>query len=140
LQLKDIGHILSIEGSPMPLPLAHTPQPEAVAAKALRRAAEALQLSQAEVASIIGASAATISRTFAGERGVDPQTAEGRLALLFLRVFRSLDALVGGDADKARLWLRSPNRHLGAEPLRLLALPQGMVRIADYLDAFRGRL
>ena len=116
------------------------PHPGAVAAKALRRAADVLQLSQAEVAEIIGASAATVSRTFAGERGVDVQTAEGRLALLFLRVFRSLDALVGGDSAKARLWLRAQNRHLGATPLQLLALPQGLVRIADYLDAFRGRL
>lgn len=116
------------------------PSSSRVAAKALRRAAEALQLSQAEVAAIVGASAASVSRTFAGERGIDPASAEGRLALLFLRVFRSLDALVGGDADKARQWLRLSNRHLGSTPLQLLALPQGLVRLADYLDGFRGRL
>ena len=119
---------------------ASQPSASQVAAKALRRAAEVLDLSQADVAAIIGASAATVSRTFAGERGVDVQSAEGRLALLFLRVFRSLDALVGGDSAKAARWLRAQNRHLGAMPLQLLALPQGMVRIADYLDAFRGRL
>lgn len=119
-----------------PLP----PQPSAVAGKALHRAATELGLSQSEVAEVIGASAASVSRTFAGERGVDPGSAEGKLALLFLRVFRSLDALVGGDAAKARLWLRSTNRHLGAAPLRLLSTPQGLVRLADYLDAFRGAL
>ncbi|HUJ27431.1 MAG TPA: MbcA/ParS/Xre antitoxin family protein [Myxococcales bacterium] len=123
----------------MTLPVAQPGAP-LVAAKALRRAADVLQLSQAEVAGIVGASAASVSRTFAGERGLDVQSAEGRLALLFLRVFRSLDALVGGDAAKARLWLRADNRHLGAAPLSLLALPQGLVRVADYLDAFRGRL
>src|SRR6185503_10627032 len=116
------------------------PGPSQVAAKALRRAADALQLSQSEIAAIIGASAATVSRTFSGERGVDVQSAEGRLSLLFLRVFRSLDALVGGDSGKARQWLRSHNRHLGSVPLQLLAQAQGLVRIADYLDAFRGRL
>jgi hypothetical protein len=47
---------------------------------------------------------------------------------------------VGGDSAKAGRWLRAQNRHLGATPLQLLALPQGMVRIADYLDALRGRL
>lgn len=124
----------------MPRLLSSAPRPAAVAGKALHRAAMELGLSQSEVAEVIGASAASISRTFAGERGVDPGTAEGKLALLFLRVFRSLDALVGGDAGKARLWLRSANRHLGAAPLQLLATPQGLVRIADYLDAFRGAL
>ena len=114
--------------------------PGAVAAKALHRAAAALELSQSDLAGILGASPASISRTFAGAREVDVQSAEGRLALLFLRVFRSLDALVGGDSAKARQWLRARNQHLGATPLSLLALPQGLVRIADYLDAFRGRL
>jgi uncharacterized protein (DUF2384 family) len=117
------------------------PGPEAVLAKAVVRAAEALGLSQAQLAAVLGASASSVSRTFAGERAVDPDSAEGRLALLFVRVFRSLDALVGGDAEKARLWLRSPNHHLGgAAPLRLLAGAQGLVHVAEYLDAMRGAL
>jgi len=123
----------------MPLGLA-LPHAAAVVAKALRRVADALGLSQAQVAEVIGASAASVSRAFSGERGIDPASAEGKLALLLLRVFRSLDALVGGDAAKARLWLRARNRHLGAPPLSLLATAQGLVRVADYLDAFRGAL
>jgi len=116
-------------------------QPSAVAGKALRRAATELGLSQSEVAEVIGTSAASISRTFAGERGVDPASAEGKLALLFLRVFRSLDALVGGDAAKARLWLRAKNDHLGGTaPARLLTTTPGLVHVAEYLDAMRGAL
>ena len=34
------------------------------------------------------------------------------LALLFIRLFRSLDAIVGGDEAVARAWLR--NENLGA--------------------------
>ena len=115
-------------------------QPAAVLGKAVARAAHALALSQAEIGAILGTSAASVSRTFAGGRGMDPESAEGRHALLFVRVFRSLDALVGGDAEKARLWLRSPNRHLGAEPLALLLRTQGLVHVAEYLDAMRGTL
>lgn len=116
------------------------PAPRAVLAKGLTRAAQALALSQAELAGILGSSPASISRTFAGTRDVDPSSAEGRHALLLLRVFRSLDTLVGGDAQKARLWLRSANRHLGAAPLGLLATTQGLVHVAEYLDAMRGTL
>ena len=114
--------------------------PAATLAKALVRASSALGLTQSELAGILGSSAASVSRTFAGDRPVDPASAEGRHALLFVRVFRSLDALLGGDGAKARLWLRSQNRHLGAEPVRLLARTQGLVHVAEYLDAMRGTL
>ena len=114
--------------------------PSAVVGKALARAAEALGLSQAEVARVLGSSAASVSRTFSGERGVDPDSAEGRNALLLVRLFRSLDPLVGGDTAKARLWLHARNRHLGAVPARLITTTQGLVHVADYLDAMRGHL
>ena len=114
--------------------------PAATLAKALVRASAALGLTQSELAGILGSSAASVSRTFAGDRPVDPASAEGRHALLFVRVFRSLDALLGGDREKARLWLRAQNRHLGAEPVRLLARTQGLVHVAEYLDALRGTL
>ena len=116
------------------------PAPEAVLAKGVVRAAGALGLSQGEVAAILGSSAASVSRTFAGARALSPESAEGRHALLLVRVFRSLDALVGGDPDKARLWLRAANRHLGAAPIDLLSGTQGLVHVAEYLDAMRGTL
>ena len=116
------------------------PKPAVVLAKALLRVGEAFALSQNEIAGILGTSAATVSRTFAGGRGIDPDSAEGRHALLLVRVFRSLDALAGGDREKARLWLRAGNRHLGGAPIRLLAGTQGLVHVAEYLDAMRGTL
>ena len=108
--------------------------------KALVRVAAALELSQAELAQILGSSAASISRTVAGNRALDPVSAEGRHALLLVRVFRSLDTLVGGDGVKARAWLRAANRHLGAVPLALLSTTQGLVHVAEYLDAMRGKV
>jgi hypothetical protein len=137
LQLKQEVSILSIE---MTLRTQPRVDRSAVVGKALVRAAGALGLSQAAVARILGSSTATVSRTFAGERGVDPDSAEGRNALLLLRVFRSLDPLVGGDSAKARLWLHARNRHLGGVPARLIDTTQGLVHVADHLDAMRGRL
>jgi uncharacterized protein (DUF2384 family) len=115
--------------------------PAQVLARALVRAADLLGLRQADLAEVLGSSTASVSRTFAGERGIAPESAEGRHALLLLRVFRSLDTLVGGDAAKARLWLSADNGHLGGHPpLALLRTTPGLVRVADHLDAMRGKL
>jgi uncharacterized protein (DUF2384 family) len=121
--------------------VAPKPRSEAVVAKALVRAARRLGVSQAELAGVLGTSAASMSRTWNGERPVAPESAEGRHALLFLRLFRSLDTLVGGDEDKARRWLAAPNAHLGGHPPRaLISSTPGLLRVAEYLDAMRGTL
>jgi transcriptional regulator with XRE-family HTH domain len=124
------------------------PQPEPiddasralVLAKAVTRASARLGLAQKDLAQILGASAATLSRIASGKRGIDPETKEGELALLFIRVYRSLDALVGGDDGHARAWLHAMNDHLGAVPAELLRTAEGLVNVALYLDAMRGRL
>jgi hypothetical protein len=88
---------------------------------------------------IIGASEASISR-LRGGRGLDPARKEGELALLFLRLFRSLDALVGGDDDRAREWLHSQNHHVGGIPADRIRSVEGLIDVVQYLDAMRGRL
>src|SRR6476660_4279026 len=98
----------------MPL-TAQAPDPAAVLAKATRNAADRLGLRSRQLARLLGSSAASISR-LQSQRGLDPESKEGELALLFLRLFRSLDAMVGGDDTKAREWLAAPNAHLGAVP------------------------
>jgi transcriptional regulator with XRE-family HTH domain len=115
------------------------PSPAAVVTKATERAAELLGLSGRELAAVLGVSASSWSRTLAGRRTIDPASKEGELALLFLRVFRSLDALLGGDAGKCRRWLRAHNDHLAGVPAALLQTTPGLVRVADYLDALRGQ-
>jgi transcriptional regulator with XRE-family HTH domain len=138
--MKENCLILSSESETPVQKTAPRSAPGVVARKALVRAAQQLGLTQAELKDVLGTSAASISRTFSGERDVDPRSAEGRNALLFVRLFRSLDALLGGDAAQARGWLRAPNRHLGGVPLSLLSNTQGLVHVAEYLDAMRGAL
>ena len=110
----------------------------AVLTKALLRAARILGLSQRELAAVIGTSESSASRLQRG-RLVDPASKEGELALLLLRVFRSLDALLGGNEEAARGWLQARNRHLGGAPLHRLQSVTGLVGVADYLDAMRGK-
>jgi len=115
------------------------PAPAPVLAKASLSAAEKLGLNGRQLAEIIGTSEASVSR-LKGGRGLDPQRKEGELALLFLRLFRSLDALVGGDETKARDWLHAMNDHLGGIPADRIRTVEGLVDVVQYLDAMRGRL
>jgi transcriptional regulator with XRE-family HTH domain len=121
------------------LPLAQNrPTAPAVLTKALERAAERLGFTDREVAAVLGVSPSSVSRLFHGTRTIDPESKEGELALVFLRVFRSLDGLLGGDGEQSRRWLRAYNRHVAGVPADLVQTAQGLVRVADYLDALRG--
>jgi transcriptional regulator with XRE-family HTH domain len=115
------------------------PDPAAVLAKAALSAAGRLGLSQRSLAAVLGASEASVSRLQRG-RGIDPESKEGELALLFLRLYRSLDALVGGDDGRAREWLHAENDHVGGVPAQRIARVEGLVDVVQYLDAMRGRL
>jgi len=115
------------------------PQPAAVLTKAIRNAAVRLGMTQRELAAVLGTSEASVSRLSAGRR-LDPSGKEGELALLFLRLYRSLDALVGGDDAAARAWYRSANTHVGGVPAERAARVEGLVEVVQYLDAVRGRL
>jgi len=115
------------------------PDPATVLAKALLSAAARLGLRHRQVAAVLGTSEASISRVARG-RGIDPLSKEGELALLFLRMYRSLDALVGGDDGQARQWLHAANDHLGGVPAERIVGVEGLVDVVQYLDAVRGRL
>jgi putative toxin-antitoxin system antitoxin component (TIGR02293 family) len=128
------------------MPLALSKQDEKAAdakvlTAALVKAADLLQLSQGEVGQVIGVSASTVSRLKDGAAQLDPASKPFQLAALFLRAWRSLDAIVGSHDEPARTWLRSPNAGLGdAKPIDLLMRPEGLVRVCDYLDSRRGRV
>lgn len=122
--------------SPAP---AQEPSAERVLTKATRRAAERLGLSQKELGRVLGVSEATVSRLGAGKL-LEPDKKEGELALLLLRVYRSLDALVGGSEEKARAWFGAQNRHLGGVPRERVQTVEGLVHVAQYLDGMRGKL
>lgn len=116
------------------------PAPEIVLSKAVVRAATLLAFTQRELAAILGVSEATVSRLHSDKYRLSTQRPkEWELARLFVRLFRSLDALWGHD-DVARTWLASPNLGLAACPRDLLSSVEGLVRVVGYLDAARGRV
>ena len=104
------------------------------------RAARLLAFSQRELARILGVSDATASRLVAGRYQLSRERAkEWELALLLVRLFRSLDALWGHE-EAAHAWLTTDNLALAARPVDLLPSVEGLVRVVNYLDNARGRL
>ena len=116
------------------------PDSASVLTKATVRAAQYLQIPQADLAQIVGVSEATISRLVNGQKQLEPGSKTWQLAALFVRLFRSLDAIVGSDDAAARAWLRGENAALGGVPLELIRDAAGLVRTVDYLDAARARI
>jgi len=109
--------------------------------KAALRAADILEIPQRTLADIIGVSASTISRAAHGGVPVDPDSKAGELAKLWVRVFRSLDAIVGSNDIAARAWLNSSNAAFGGEkPIDRLRSAEGMIHVLHYLDSSRARL
>jgi hypothetical protein len=137
--VKDSCHKLSPVTSPLQRRARRQADPSAVLAKAFLAAGARLGLRNRHLAAVIGSSEASVSRLQTG-RGLDAECKEGELALLFLRLYRSLDALVGGDDDKARQWMFADNHHLAGVPAERIRSVEGLVDVVQYLDAMRGRL
>ncbi|RRH96453.1 DUF2384 domain-containing protein [Mesorhizobium tamadayense] len=116
---------------------AATAAENAVITKATLRAADLLDITARTLALVIGVSEATVSRMrkqeFLLERGTKPF----ELAVLFVRLFRSLDAIVGGDKTVARAWLKNPNTALDGTPLERILTIAGLVDVIAYLDSRR---
>jgi len=116
---------------------AATAAENAVITKATLRAADLLDITARTLALVIGVSEATVSRMrkqeFLLERGTKPF----ELAVLFVRLFRSLDAIVGGDETVARAWLKNPNTTLDGTPIEKILTIAGLVDVIAYLDSRR---
>jgi hypothetical protein len=59
------------------------------------------------------------------------------LAVLFIRLYRSLDAIIGGDDSVARQWIANHNTALDGAPIDLIQSVAGLTDVIQYLDARR---
>jgi hypothetical protein len=108
-----------------------------VLTRAVLRAGARLGLTNRAIGRIIGVSEATVSRMGSGEYLLAPGEKSFELAVLLVRLFRSVDAIVGGDEETARSWLRSENTALGTAPIEKIQTISGLVDVIAYLDARR---
>ena len=119
---------------PTPRP---TPAKESVATKAVLRAAARLGMSNKALGRVIGLSEATVSRMGSGSYTLSAGDKPFELALLMIRLFRSLDAIAAGDEAVASIWMRQEHAILGGTPLNLIQSVSGLVHVLGYLDARR---
>lgn len=101
--------------------------------QAVVRAADELELSRTALAKVLGKDRSTLTRA----NGIDPATKTGELALLLIRLYRSLSVLVGNDRLQLRHWFHTANRHTGGVPADQVQRTEGLVEIVQYLDAMR---
>jgi transcriptional regulator with XRE-family HTH domain len=121
-------------------PPAPKPEPRLVLTGAVLRACALLEITQSSLAQILGLSPSTVSRMANGTYRLDDQKKEWELGALFVRLFRSLDAVIGSNDSAARAWLNGQNTALTGRPVELIRSTEGLVRVVQYLDAARGRL
>ena len=108
-----------------------------VVAKALINVKEELSLSSELVGQIIGTDASTVSRI--GKNRDMKENKAFEAALLLIRVYRSLFAMVGGSKPAMIHWLTTHNLDFNEQrPLDCMKSWVGLVEVVQYLDAMRG--
>ena len=112
----------------------------ALVAKAIQRVAEFWNLTNEGLGEILGLSDSTVSRLRNGSWHFQPTTKSFELAQYLMRLFRSLDSLMGSDDLAARSWLESENHELGGKPIELIRTIRGLSDVADYVDDYRARV
>ena len=111
-----------------------------VLSKAVLRAADQFDMRQTSLAKVLGLSAATVSRLGSGDWFLTEESKPWELATAFVRVYRSLSAITGGQQPAMRSWLHSHNEALGGEPAQLILTTEGLIHVLHYLDAARSRI
>ncbi|HTP94051.1 MAG TPA: MbcA/ParS/Xre antitoxin family protein [Xanthobacteraceae bacterium] len=113
------------------------PSESSVITKAAIRTAERLAIKNTALAKILGVSEPTISRMRQGKYGLERGQKAFELAVLLVRLYRSLDGIVAGDDRVAADWLKNNNTALDGVPLDLIQSVSGLTDVIAYIDARR---
>ena len=116
------------------------PDDERVLTVAVSRAADLWDLTNATLGKVIGVSSPTASRLRSGQKKLVRGTKPFELGQYFVRLFRSLDALMGSDDKSAVSWLHTDNLDLGGRPIELIETVKGLSEVSNYVDDFRARI
>jgi len=113
--------------------------PAYVLGKAVIETSDFFGLSSEILGKILGRDRTSITR-LKKNPAIDPQSKTGELALLFIRVYRGLFAILGGNQAAMREWLRQNNLSLQGQPLVRIQSVVGLASTVNYIDAMRGKI
>lgn len=111
-----------------------------VLSEAVARVAACWKLTNDQLGAVVGISAATASRLRSGSYQLQRAEKAFELGQYLVRLFRSLDALMGSDDAASMSWLKSENIDLGGRPIDLIRTIRGLSDVADYVDDYRARV
>lgn len=117
-----------------------TAKKEKVLTKAVLKAGEQLGINAISLGGILGLSAATISRMTNQDYTLKTNKKEFELGLEFVRLFRGIDAITGGDNQTNKSWLTAYNKALGDKPIELIKSVRGLINTVAYVDTFRAKI
>lgn len=111
-----------------------------VLSQAVSRVAACWKLTNEQLGAVLGLSPATASRLRSGGYELDRSTKAFELGQYLVRLFRSLDALMGSDDRASLSWLRAANLDLGGRPVDLIRTISGLNAVTNYVDDYRARV
>lgn len=114
------------------------PAKNSVLAKAVLHASEQLGLKQADLAAALGLHRTAVGR-LKQNPVINPDSKEGELALLLVRLARALSVLTGGDNHWIQHFMRSPNNVIGGVPAQQIARIEGLMRVLQFVDTIRDK-
>lgn len=119
---------------------ARSDERERIVTAALCKAVLKLKFTQTELAEILGVSKSTASRIMKGAHILKEDQKDYEIAVILLRIFRSLDAITGGE-DRVNVdWMRNENMALSGVPAALVKNLTGLMNVVTYLDAQRAKI
>ena len=111
-----------------------------VLSDAVAKIAANWKLTNEELGRIIGISTTSAQRLKKGALKLERGKKDFELGQYLLRLFRSLDSIMGSDDAASISWLKAHNRDLESPPLELLFTISGLLRVADYVDGYRAKV
>lgn len=127
---------MSIALKPNPIP-----ERSRVLSTAVVEAARRLGLGSTDLTAIIGTSQPSASRLLNGKYFIPEGSKTWELSAHFIRLYRSVSSLVGGNDELARSWLKSANQAFdNRHPLEVVKRVDGLLHVCEYLDAHRARV
>lgn len=116
---------------------AHSPAEEGrILTVAIAKVAECWRLSDEQLATILGPDV-PVAGMRSGTAILGRSNPSFVAAQHLVRLFQSLDAVMGGDDEASISWLHTVNLDLGACPIDTMRTPDGLIAAADYVAQYR---
>ena len=107
-----------------------------VLAKSVLSAAKQLGLTQDQLAIVLNLDSVETLNSLE----LDPDSSQGELAIILIRIAISLDALTGGEAKWMQHFMKSSNKLTNGIPVEQIQNAQGLFSVLQLLEGLRAKL